>query len=358
MPPVGVDGVPPRIHIIAPAGSCTGFIKAFGVGSADELLAVIQEVCGTSFEITGESRLFTCDEDELRGGRTDDASRAEDIERALADDGVCAVVALRGGAWFTRVLPRIDFSVLDRRRTPVAVWGFSELTPLVNIVGAHAHGVGVYDMGPAFLVYGLRRFAEQHRDTVLTAGVSAKDWAQQMLRSKFVEFFQSVVAVLIGSQPGIVIDANLVRGNVGDLPEAAIFIGGNLTVLSTLIGSKYDGCIAPGNRWLVLEDLNDKPERLDRFLSHLTLAGYFERCAGVLLGDFHQQDRDLIHAVLAMLDFHLPRGRSVPVLTTRTVGHVWPMTPLPLHVSAHLASDGAGACRIAFPADALTLCPQ
>ncbi len=350
--------MPSRIHIIAPAGPCTKFIATLGVSSAEELLDVIQKACGESFTVTGDTDLFTAKEDELAGGRTDDAARAKDIETALADDDVAALVTLRGGAWFTRILPRIDFSVLDRRRRPVAVWGFSELTTLVNIVAAHARGLGVYDMGPAFLAYGLRRHAEQHRGASLPDGVSPKEWAAQMLRPQFTAFFERVVAALSGSSSGIVIDATLVRGRIDECPTQAVFVGGNLTVLSTLIGSRYDACIAPTDRWLMIEDFNDKPERMDRFLSHLTLAGYFERCAGVLLGDFHFQDRDLIPAVLAMLDFHLPGVRRVPVLTTRTVGHAWPMTPLPLHVSATLSFDDTGGCRIAFPPDAHTLCPQ
>lgn len=348
----------PRIHIIAPASPCTGFMETMGWRSPDELLTVIQAACGLSFDVTAQGNLLIAAEDELRGGRTDDAARAQDIEAALADDGVCAVVALRGGAWMTRILPHVDFSVLDRRTLPVAVWGFSELTTLVNIVGAHRHGRGVYDMGPAFLSYGLRRYAKQNARTALMSGENAEAWAARMLRPKFVEFFESVRARLTGSPGPIEIDAKLVRGGAEDIPKEAVFVGGNLTVLSTLIGSRYDACIAPAGRWLLLEDFNDKPERLDRFLSHLTLSGYFERCAGVLLGDFHQQERDLLQAVVATLEFHLPTGRAVPVLATSVVGHVLPMMPLPLHTPASLTPTGHGGYRIAFPPDALTLCPR
>jgi muramoyltetrapeptide carboxypeptidase LdcA involved in peptidoglycan recycling len=65
----------------------------------------------------------------------------------------------------------------------------------------------------------------------------------------------------------------------------------------------------------------------------LTLAGYWERCEGILLGDFHEGDRDLRGAVLESLDRQLPRNRSVPVLVTDEVGHTWPMKPLPLHTA-------------------------
>jgi len=148
------------------------------------------------------------------------------------------------------------------------------------------------------------------------------------------------------------IQARRVRG---EMPEChgATFVGGNLTVLSTLIGSAYEYSINPAGRWLVLEDFNDKLERIDRFLAHLTLAGYWEACSGVLLGDFHKGYEDLTPAVLRLLDYHLPPTCGIPVLLTRQVGHIWPMSPLPLHVSLPMEPREDGSVVLRFPASAL-----
>lgn len=345
----------PRIHLIAPAGTCSDFIKAIGAHSPEQLVAIAQEAIGSVFTVTANEALLDIKEDELGGGRTDDEARAADITTALADDDVAALVAVRGGAWFTRILPRIDFSVLDRRTRPVAVWGFSELTTLVNIVGARANGRGVYAMGPAFLVYGLKRLAQQRVDQFQSVGRQPQESATTELRSAFVEFFRSVSAALRGAAEPITIEARVVRGDIDKCLGPASFVGGNLTVLSTMIGSRYDAGIAPERNWLMLEDFNDKPERFDRFFAHLTLAGYFDRCQGILLGDFHLRDRDLLEPVLALLDLHLSSGRRPPVLATREVGHVWPMTPLPLHVPADITCSHSGQCRITFPQDALVV---
>jgi len=347
-----------RVHLIAPAGSCKDFIETIGARTPEGLVSIVQKAMGPAFSVTVDAELLTAEEDELRGGRFDDERRAADIETALADSEVCALVAIRGGAWLARILPRINFSVLDRRTSRIAVWGFSELTTLVNIVASHPNGLGVYGMGPAFLRYGLKRYAQQQ---VRAGGSSDRDpeaWAASELGSEFAAFFQSLSATLHGACAPIEIEARLVRGHAGQCCGRGAFVGGNLTVFSTLIGSRYDACVAPDNRWLALEDFNDKPERFDRFLSHLTLAGYFDRCRGVLLGDFHLRDRDLLDVVLAMLDYHLPPDQRVPVLATRQVGHVWPMTPLPLNIVADLTSDASGHCRVAFPQNALTLFPS
>jgi muramoyltetrapeptide carboxypeptidase len=342
----------PRIHLIAPAGSCRPFFEPIGVRSAQELIALVQEAVGGTYQVSANEAILEAAEDESRGGRIDDRLRAEDLQQALADPDVVAVVALRGGAWFTRILPLIDFTVLDRRERRVAVFGFSELTPLVNIVGAHPRGLGVYGMGPAFLTYGMKRFAASRLQLADRGGVSPEEWMLRRLRKEFLAFFRNVTSIIEGRGGVGPLSARRVHGEL-PRPGEVQFIGGNLTVFSTLIGSRYQECIRPNGRWLVLEDFNDKPERFDRFLAHLTLAGYWEECEGVLLGDFHQGERDLTGAMLAILSYHVPRGGSFPVLVTAQVGHVWPMTPLPLHVPATLERIDDTSVSIHWPASAL-----
>jgi len=324
-----------RIHLIAPAGSCRTFFEPIGVSSGAELVALVQKAIGLNYQVSGNEAILDAVEDEARGGRSDDRLRAEDLQRALADSSVAAIVALRGGAWFTRILPLIDFGVLDCRKQRIAVFGFSEMTGLVNIVGAHPHGLGIYGMGPAFLTYGMNRYAATRLQPGDLAGATTVEWMQTRLRDEFFAFFRQVKSVIEGRGGAETLLARHVQGELPDLGEIR-FIGGNLTVLSTLVGSRYQNCISPKGRWLVLEDFNDKPERFDRFLAHFTLSGYWDECEGVLLGDFHEVNRDLSETILAILSYHLPRERRLPVLVTSQVGHVWPMTPLPLHIPASL----------------------
>lgn len=321
--------------------------------SGAELVALVQEAIGPSYQVSGNEMILDALEDESRGGRSDDRLRAEDLQRALADSNVVAIVALRGGAWFTRILPLIDFTVLDRRERCIAVFGFSELTGLVNIVAAHRLGLGVYGMGPAFLTYGMKRYAASKLLPGDLAGVSPEEWMLQRLCDEFFTFFRNVTSLIEGHDGGVgPLAARHVQGDLPDTSEMR-FIGGNLTVFSTLIGSRYQEYVSPKGRWLVLEDFNDKTERFDRFFSHLTLAGYWDDCEGVLLGDFHEGQRDLSEPVLAILSHHLPRGRSFPILATSQVGHVWPMTPLPLHIPGMLQRIDDSSVSIRWQASAL-----
>ena len=319
-----------KIHLIAPAGSCRPFLAALELSSAADLLALVQEYTGADYLVVGDEFLIAAEEDEDRGGRDDDRRRAEDIEQALGDPEVVAIVTIRGGAWFTRILPFIDFTILDRRPEPVTVFGFSELTTLVNIVGAHRNGRGIYDMGPAFLMYGLKRHAVTQLGLTTSDDSSAAVWMGPRLRPELRAFFRDVVSIIEGRGTDRAITAELISGELPD-SSAVTFVGGNLTVLIALVGTPYQRFIEPTGRWLVIEDLNEKPERLDRFLAQLTLAGFWNECAGLLLGDFHKGDRTLTEAVAALLAYHLPSTRTIPVLTSEQVGHIWPMSPLPLH---------------------------
>lgn len=342
----------PRIHLIASAGSCKPFFEPMQVQTAAQLIEIVQAAVGAKYRVTGNEALIEAGEDDRHGGRRDDQQRAEDIQQALADNSVVAVVSLRGGAWFTRVLPLVDFTVLDGRTRPVAVFGFSEMTTLVNIVAASSHGLGVYDMGPAFLTYGLKRYASRRNNLDSSTSARPEDWMSARLRPEFDAFFRDVVSMVEGRGSRRSITARLMRGELAD-QTAATFVGGNLTVLSTLLGSPWEPAVNPASRWLILEDFNDKVERIDRFLAHLTLARYWHKCAGILLGDFHKGYDDLAPAVLELLSFHIPAKRTIAILMTGQVGHVWPMSPLPLHVGMTIERATDGSFAIHWPASAL-----
>lgn len=347
----------PKIHLIAPAGSCWPFLEALDLKSAAELIGIAQDGIGRQFEVTGDEDLIEAREVEQSGGRVDDAHRAADLERALAADQVVAIVLIRGGAWFTRILPLVDFSVLDRRNGPVALFGFSELTTAVNIVASYKHGLGIYDMGPAFLTYGLKRYAATKIEADLSSSTRPASWMRQRLRPELDAFFRDVVSMIEGHGTQRPITARLACGQMPDRLRAS-FGGGNLTVLSTFVGSRFDEAGDPARRWLVIEDFNEKVERIDRFLARLTLAGCWNKYEGILLGDFHKGYEDLTQAVLALLRFHVPRANPAPVLVTDQVGHIWPMSPLPLHLDLSIERTDNDTYSIHWPAEALKTVPS
>ncbi|GMU36636.1 MAG: peptidase S66 [Phycisphaerae bacterium] len=339
-----------NVHICAPAGSCRRYLEGLGVPSAAAFLDRVRFWLRGEFSVTGDPRLLETDEDDRRGGRRDDDARAEDLMQAFADDATRAIVALRGGAWLTRVLPRIDFSLLDRRTTPVAVFGFSEITSLVNLVACRRFGRGVLDLGPAFIHYGLKRFDARYAGTDATP-----DGAE--LEAQTARYFADVCAMLTGVGSSRPLPIRVLEGTVPPGPRVR-FVGGNLAVLAAtlarrdyeeqIFGDAQDGDAGATARWLVLEDVNEAPYRIDRLLAHLTLAVVWRRVDGILLGNFHHGAEDLLDAVLSLLPHHLGADRRLPVVGCDRIGHVWPMSPLPVNfpIRVDLDCSGRGALTV------------
>ncbi len=340
------------IHVTSVGSSAADEIRRLGVGTPKELFRRIERVVGPRYRVTGASRIIMTPVDEWKGGRADDAARAADVEKALANDDVAALVCIRGGSWFVRVLPRINFEVLKRRRTPIHVFGFSEMTALVGVAGAYPRCVGVYDLCPGFLFSGLRQ--EARRDIRrLTRGIEIAEedydaftagWARALFPGRFLDFFREVVDIIEGRgtprQP---------RGHVvsGRLPARSriTVVGGNLSLVESLIGSRYANLFDTRGKWLALEEINESPDRFDRMMAALKLRGLFDHAEGILIGDFQDHGTDYRKAALAALRHHLPTGRTVPIVSLENFGHVWPMAPLPMHREMTLAVTKAGSGR-------------
>lgn len=316
-----------RIHVIAHAGSARKDVTRFGFGSSGAMLDFARRHLPEPYRLTGSERFFDVTDDESHGGRHDDEARAADLQDALDDPRTAAIVAANGGAYFTRILPRIDFSGLARRRTPLCVFGFSEMTTLLNIVSTYNCGRCVYWLCPNFLAWKVEPAAQARN-------AFAEFWKRL---PQFIAAPDRAAAVRSAPAPGnstAALAYEPVRGRLaaGKITTRAVrLIGGCLSVLVPLLAGPHARRLAPRGHWLAIEDVNEAAYRVDRCLSAVKLAGWFDHVGGILLGDFHTDESDQVDAVLAYLRYHLPAERRIPVVVTRDVGHVWPMRPLPLN---------------------------
>lgn len=349
----------PILHLAAIAGSCRSMMERLGCASARELINLVQGLVGRRFRVTGNATLIEAPEDDERGGRNDDARRAADFQRALANDRVAAVVALRGGAWLTRILPRIDFDVLPARTNRVAVFGFSELTTVINIASMYPKAVCWYDLGPAFIPAGLSRYARGQKGPSRAAGDDEQNGEavdHEQFRDHLAAFFTDVVAMIEGRGSSRPMRGRLVAGKLPRTTPVTI-VGGTLSVLVSLLGTPYARGVFRTGRWLALEDVNEAPHRLDRMLAHLKLAGILDRSGGLLLGDFHEGDRDRTEQVLTSLGRILAKRSAMPILVSADFGHTWPMAPLLIGRRVELRRTGAQV-ELAVPWAKLATAPN
>lgn len=243
---------------------------------------------------------------------TDD-QRLADLNAALHDPAIDAIWCLRGGFGMTRILDRVDLTALAERPRPVI--GFSDITALLlalhrmtGLAGFHA------PMARAPLT----PFSRDHFERVLGRAAAPGRLGR----------LPQPANVLVPRNNRIV----TIRPGVAEGP----LIGGNLSLLSSLAGTRYFPDL--GGAILFLEEVGEDLYRIDRMLSQLRMLGALDRLAGVVLGQFTEMKRGTGDGALGfdevMAGYFEPLG--VPVAYGFPFGHVDDQWTLPIGVRARL----------------------
>lgn len=246
-----------------------------------------------------------------------DQERAADINRFFRDDAVSAVLPIRGGWGTSRVLPHLDYDAI--RRQPKIVLGFSDITAL--LLAIHARTGLVTFHGPN----GLGRWDERSvgwmRRVLFDGELVTFDNPRE--KGEFLAQTEYRVQTIT---PGIA------RGRV---------LGGNLTVLTAIIGSPY----LPDwtDAILFLEDVNEDPYRVDRMMTQLKLAGVLGRINGFVFGSCSKCEPGKGYGSLTLEEIladHI-RPLQIPAWHGAMIGHDQPQFTLPLGVQVEIdASTG------------------
>jgi len=255
-----------------------------------------------------------------------DESRAADINAMFADPSVRAIFTSRGGWGSARALPFLNWNVISAN--PKLLIGFSDITALHLAIAArggfptiHAANAG-NNWGPQ----GLDTFRRLAFDAGLPFYQSAFGFgAPTASGSGGIETFR----------PG---------------RASGRLIGGNLTVLSTLMGTpflpSFDGAI------LFLEDVDEAVYSVDRMLTQLALGGVLRRAAGVVFGQCARCGApDAASGSFTLSDVlnrHL-RPLGVPAFSGAMIGHIANQVSIPVGVRAEIDA-GQGTIRILEPA--------
>ncbi len=343
----------PRVHLMAAANPLSKDLGRLACRGLDDYLALCAAALPSQVRLTANRKLLAAEERPLSGGRSDDRARAADLNAALADPQTRVIVSASGGAWLTRILPQLDFEPLRRRAAPLWFLGFSEITTLVNHVAAYAQGRGVYWLCPNYLAWKYEppavaraAFAEFWRllpalwgDAPGPGGVNVARAAAAKAKADAEVVADTETAVRrVWAAWHAPLTGQSVAGRVSS--GRVRLIGGCLSVLAAMLAGPLARRLRPDGRWLILEDLKEEPYRVDRYLAALKLAGWFERLAGVIVGDFHTRESDLQAAVVALLRYHLPERGGPAVVVSTSFGHRWPISPVLLNRPLRMMTRG------------------
>lgn len=234
-----------------------------------------------------------------------DARRCDELARALAHPDVRAVFAARGGYGANRFVHRIDWGALAER--PRWIVGFSDVTAL-HVEASRAGVASLHGAHVAALGRGDAR---------------ARDALVRVLEDPLGErCFDGLTTLRAG------------------VAEGPLF-GGNLALLHACAAAGRlrvpEGCV------LLLEDVTERPYRIDRMLTSLEVGGHLAPAAAVLLGSFEQCNPgpDGVTVDEVLRDRLLPLG--VPVVAGMPIGHGQRNEPAILGGRARVTARDDGA---------------
>ncbi len=225
-----------------------------------------------------------------------DEARCRELTDAWTDPDVRAVWAARGGYGVHRLLDALDWKLLADA-TPRVLVGFSDLTALHQAFAtrlglASVHGPGVAAMA------------------------DASPAVREATRALLMEGSAVTLSGRAGPTPGV---------------AHGVLVGGNLTVLASSAGTSLVRPAADGIA--LLEDVGERPYRLDRAITQLLRSGWLDQVRGVALGSFTACGApDEVRSLL--LERLGPLG--VPLVHGLPVGHAPHDLPVPLGVRGRL----------------------
>jgi muramoyltetrapeptide carboxypeptidase len=278
---------------------------------ADEFHAGLAELRALGFDPVHDADVFAVDGYEAGPPET----RARALLRALLDPAIAGIVCVRGGYGSVKTLPMI--APVDFRDAAKPIVGYSDVTSILTFCTVQCGLVAFH--GPMLAGRFSRGEAGYDRHSFLGAVTRARPLG---------ELAPAGLTVVSGGE------------------AAGPLLGGTLTQLVASLGTPY-AFDPPAGHVLFLEDVNERPYRLDRMLTQLRLAGVLARASAIVFGEMVGCDepggaptaRDTVTRLLS--DF------PGPVLYGFPSGHaVAPAITLPLGVRARVVTGARPALVI------------
>ena len=238
---------------------------------------------------------------------TDD-QRLQDLQRALDDPDVRAIICARGGYGTTRIIDRLDWSSFEK--SPKWICGFSDVTALLCAV----HNLG---------------FASLH-----------SSMPQLFTGNNVGQDIDSIRQALF--EEPVILEAGPYQENQQGTAEGLV-IGGNLSILTHLIGT--NSSVSTDGKILMLEEVNEYQYQLDRMMVQLTRSGKISQLAGVVIGhmtSIKEGDLKFDMDAIGIISSHL-KHLKIPIGFGFPFGHESPNLAVPLGVNAKLTVSETGS---------------
>jgi muramoyltetrapeptide carboxypeptidase len=283
-----------RLAVVAPASSFDR--REFDEG--------VEEIRRLGFEPVYDDSVFT--RHRYLAGSAE--MRADALRRAWRDPTIAGVIAVRGGYGSAQLLPLLDAAEARRARKPFI--GYSDLTSVLTFLTMCAGLVAFH--GPMLVGRLAKREAGYDRETLLKA-------------------------VCRREPVGELAPAGVYTVSGGD--ATGPLFGGTMTQLLASFETPFS-FTPPDGYVLFIEEVSERPYRLDRMVTQLRQSGRLARAAGVVIGELPGCDEPTggVTALAIMTD--LFAGFHGPVLIGFPSGHTArPAVTLPMGVMCRVVAD-------------------
>ena len=243
-----------------------------------------------------------------------DQERADELMEMFTRKDVDAIWCVRGGYGSIRILDLLDYELI--RNNPKIFMGYSDITALITAIYQETglvtfHGpVGISDFN---------RFSKKSIKKVLLEPQSGYKYPYR--REK-------------GTRQNPEYDRYTVHGGQAE----GILIGGNVSVLDSIIGTRFEPDFA--GKIVYLEDIGEKTYRVDKMVFHLLSGTNLKQAAGIVMGVFEDcnvNEEPTLTLKEALDDLLIPLG--IPVSYGLSFGHIRRMVTIPTGIMASMDAD-------------------
>ena len=240
-----------------------------------------------------------------------DQERADELMHMFTNPEVDAIWCVRGGYGSIRILNLLDFEIIEQN--PKVFIGYSDITALLT---------SVYEQTGLVTYHGPLGISDFNDFTLKSLQKVLLDPVQHY-RYPYEREDET------GDNPEF--DRYTLHGGKteGEL------IGGNISVLDSMIGSRFEPNFE--NRIVYLEEIEEKTYRVDKMLFHLLEATNLKKAAGIVMGvfgDCNINDEPRLTLKEAIRDLLEPLG--IPVSYGLSFGHINKIVTIPNGIRARL----------------------
>ncbi|MDP2385928.1 MAG: LD-carboxypeptidase [Bacteroidota bacterium] len=237
-----------------------------------------------------------------------DEFRANELNELFANKKVKGIFSMKGGWGCARILDKLNYELIEKN--PKVLIGFSDITTLLNVIYAKTGLITFH--GPVGNS-GWNDFTSTSFKKVIMKGEACEFPLSPKMEDAFC-----------------VLNKGKASGEL---------LGGNLSVLTGLLGSNY----LPDwkGKILFLEEVKEEPYRIDKMLTQLKLNGVLNELAGIIFGKFSKceaEEPQKAFTFMEVLEQHI-KPLGIPSFYGAAIGHTENKITVPVGIKAEMDAE-------------------